>query len=524
MTDQRLNLSERKLELAREIDTLLEIAMRTRASLEQMAPNALQLLVNAVGADGAALVTNDESGEARLYHVGEELDILDLESQVEESGECRAEREGKSVVGYRLDVTDAYLGSAFVWGTLGEVDDVAELLEIWSEQFDNFVGSKAEARRKQAAITAISDALKAPILEQGLVDAMQAYRQHAPFDDLILACRSEATASGPPSSYVIVIDGQIRFTSDKRPDARVEALLTNALEQLLTTDRQLDESALQEIGWGSPHRVDLPILGLDGTKIVGRLIAGFRSGEPTPFVKDLSDLFADYLRQRVVDFSREWRHLSRHFSRDVVERLLREPSYFDRYLAPREANAAIVFADISGFTRVSEQVLKEPQKIAHLIDVWSRRVVDIVWETGGVFDKMVGDCVIAMWGPPFYERTSRETCLAAIEAARRIRDWTSKVGGELGLRELRQTDPLGVAVGIHHAPLFVGCIGAGEDFTGFSSGMNNAARLQGLASRNEILCMESVVAEVEGEAGFGDLRSEVAKNVEEPLVFRPLAS
>ncbi len=522
MADDRVRILERKLELAAEIDTLLEIGMRTRASLERIAPNAIDILVRAVGGIGGSLLVRDETGDSVQFLEGEPLEIRDLESRVEDNGTCRAERGGCLVVGRRLDISDAYLGASFVWGEFADPDVVAELLEVWAEQLDNFVGAVAEARRKQAAIAAMSDALKAPILEHGVAAAVDAFRVHAPFDDLVLACRSESMGSGPPSCYVIVVGGELRYTSEARPDARVEALLQSALTPLLRPGSGVDEDALKEIGWKSKHRVDLPILGLDEATVVGRLIVGFRSSEPTPFARDLTDRFADYLRQRVVDFSREWRHLSRHFSRDVVERLLREERYFERYLAPREESAAILFADISGFTRVSEQVLREPAKIARLIDVWSRKVVDIIWETGGVYDKMVGDCIIAMWGPPFYETDAKQTCRSAVEAARRIRDWTHRVERELGLPELEGQGLLGVAIGVHYAPLFVGCIGAGEDFTGFSSGMNNTARLQGFAERDEILCMDSVVHLLDGELAFGQERSASAKNVAEPLVFRPV--
>ena len=49
--------------------------------------------------------------------------------------------------------------------------------------------------------------------------------------------------------------------------------------------------------------------------------------------------------------------------------------------------------------------------------------------------------------------------------------------------------------------------------------MNNTARLQGVATRDEILCMDSFV-QVYGDATrFTEQRSAVVKNVAEPLSY-----
>jgi class 3 adenylate cyclase len=85
---------------------------------------------------------------------------------------------------------------------------------------------------------------------------------------------------------------------------------------------------------------------------------------------------------------------------------------------------------------------------------------------------------------------------------------------------------LAVSTGVHLAPLFVGQFGPNSNFTGFSSGMNNTARLQGCATRNEILVMEEAITALPDGHGFafGEARAMAVKNVAEPLRFRALAS
>ena len=83
---------------------------------------------------------------------------------------------------------------------------------------------------------------------------------------------------------------------------------------------------------------------------------------------------------------------------------------------------------------------------------------------------------------------------------------------------------LGVSTGVNLAPLFVGQFGPNDNFTGFSSGMNNTARLQGCAAKDEILVMEDAIAALHGAASFsfGEERNAKVKNVAEPLQFRAL--
>ena len=182
-----------------------------------------------------------------------------------------------------------------------------------------------------------------------------------------------------------------------------------------------------------------------------------------------------------------------------------------------------VFTDIAGFTKISEQVLKSPSAVADLVERWSREAVDIVWKHGGVFDKMVGDCVIALFGPPFFDTSPEDRLARAVLCAREIRAMTTALPAREGFEKLREHG-LAVSTGVHLAPLFVGQFGPNDNYTGFSSGMNNTARLQGCAGRDEILVMRESIAQLDPARGFrfGPERDAKVKNVAEPLVFAPL--
>jgi adenylate cyclase len=257
--------------------------------------------------------------------------------------------------------------------------------------------------------------------------------------------------------------------------------------------------------------------------VVGKLVAAARNGVFNTWDRELLAAFASYIRQRVVDFNKEWRTLAVSFPPSAVTRLLQIDNYARRYLEPREAEVAILYADIAGFTRLSEEVLQSPARVAELVEVWSRDAVELVWEHGGLFDKMVGDCIIAHFGPPFYEKNPGERLADSIRCAEAIRDMTRRLPERPGLEMLRES-AVGVATGLNLCPLFVGRFGPNDNFTGFSRGMNNTARLQGCAVRDEILVMAEAIPALGDGSGFafGPERSAKVKNVAEPLRFRAL--
>lgn len=527
MTDRAEDL-QNLLWLINDIDQLIEHAMLRRAPIAETMPRALDRLLNFVPARAITARVVDEEGTLRDFTRPSNFvvmqDQIDGLMGVLEDTNTLVDQPGRGTVyAQRLDISVQFLGGIVAHfdehHSSDTVDTVQRALYHFAEIVDNYVAGVRDASIKQQALMAISDGFKHTILETALDRAVEALREFVDCSKFALVCQSDEVLERSTYSYRLIISDDVTYSSADDADPRVQSLVDDAVHRLLRND--LVDGVLDELRLTAPHVVDLPMYGMDGRHVVGRVIVG-SDERLTPFEVDIVDRFVDYLRQRVVDFSREWRVLSRTFPKPVVEQLMREPAYRQRFLSPREEEVAVLFADITNFTWLSEQVLRSPTEIGNLIDRWSRHVVDIIWETGGVFDKMVGDCIIGIWGPPFYTDTPQERCEAALDAATRIRNYTARLAQDPEFPELAAVNEISVATGINYCPLFVGLFGPDENFTGFSSGMNNAARLQSLASGGEILCMETFVQVSEQPRRFGALQTASVKNVANPLRYRLL--
>lgn len=511
----RLDALEAQQAIARAADDALELAQRDHLPLEQALQLLLPIVVNRTGAAGVWLQSFSEDLEVHDYGYpdatvleGERTPIVARSA----AGECYARTLGEGhVIAQPLDVAGEHFGTAALHFeqrlSPARAHVVGGLLEVWCEVLDNYLASIARARRKHAVTMALSDALKSPVLDKGLDDALALLQEAVPFDQLVLVYQHEQQMHQSALSY--------RLRGCSEPEHFAEVLSQGGGEFIA--------------GGGDALRQCLGVVGgceevlihsLQNSAPLGRLIVTSRFGDFNTYDRDLLERFADYLRQRIVDFNREWKRFNLVFSRPTVRKLLGSANYLEQHLKPRVEDVAMLFCDISGFTRISESVLKEPTKIGALIDGWGEAVVDLIWSHGGTFDKMVGDCVIALWGPPFFDASPDQSCQAALQAARAIRDYTQTLNdGRLFPEFASMSEPIGVATGLHYGSACVGLFGPNEDYTAFSSVMNNCARLQGVAIRDEILCMEEFVAHA-GEEGFGEVREASVKNVAAPLRFR----
>jgi class 3 adenylate cyclase len=522
---------ERLFELRNIVDELIEEGMVKRWSVSEVLGALMPRVAAHVGADAIFFETYGEDLALHLFawsrgaEGGKPAPIpskADVWAKTSEQSRERVSLETDLglLVAQHLDVAGAWFGRAGLVAPKGEdATTLARSLDAVCEVLDNYLFAIRAAREKHEVMMRLGKALRHRVLAEGLKQAVAVLTEAIPIDRMVLVYVAEEAAA--KTLHVQMFEGS---------ELKVDTLATQGqtLAPLRVLGRQYlageGDDLLKHLGVKDAQE-EVLINGITKSVVVGKVVVTSQHGGFNTYDRELLAAFAGFIRQRIVDFNKEWRSLAAAFRPDDVARLLQNDDYERLYLAPREETVAIVYVDISGFTKLSETVLKTPANVAALVETWSRDAVDIVWHHGGVFDKMVGDCIIALFGPPFYDEPPGKRLEHALRCAVEIRAMTNELAGRVGFEHLKDHG-VAVSTGVNLAPLFVGQFGPNSNFTGFSSGMNNTARLQGCAGKNEILVMEEAIASLPEGHGFtfGDPRSMPVKNVAEPLKFRALES
>jgi len=144
-----------------------------------------------------------------------------------------------------------------------------------------------------------------------------------------------------------------------------------------------------------------------------------------------------------------------------------------------EADIGILFADVRGFTTMSEELA--PTEMAALMNRFYGTATEVLTYHDAIIDKLVGDEVMALFVPGFAGRDYIGIMVAAAE----------RLLHGVGYGEAPW---LSLGVGLDAGVCYVGNVGSGEvkDFTALGDPVNTAARLQARAQPGQILMSERV--------------------------------
>jgi adenylate cyclase len=143
-------------------------------------------------------------------------------------------------------------------------------------------------------------------------------------------------------------------------------------------------------------------------------------------------------------------------------------------LAPKESCLSILFCDLRGFSRESEQAtgrLRELlERVSEALGVMTRHIL----RTGGVIGDFHGDAAMGFWGWPL---ATPQDALRALEAALAI---AGDFHGD-AMKDSRM-DGFQVGIGIASGNAVAGRIGSSDQVkvTAFGPVVNRAARLEGI--------------------------------------------
>jgi adenylate cyclase len=149
--------------------------------------------------------------------------------------------------------------------------------------------------------------------------------------------------------------------------------------------------------------------------------------------------------------------------------------------------AGVLFADIRGFTRLSEQ--RDPEQVSALLRRFYAGAERVLFPEA-IIDKLIGDEVMALYLPMY--GGFEEAAPVMLRHAQELLAAVGYGGEEPPFAE--------VGIGLDYGEAFVGNVGQGSvnDFTAIGDVVNTAARLQGQAKGGEIVASARLVERLDG--------------------------
>ena len=190
------------------------------------------------------------------------------------------------------------------------------------------------------------------------------------------------------------------------------------------------------------------------------------------------------------------------FNRFILEFKLKQQikKQFEHYLDPRQVKAlqknpdllklggdrkemSFLFMDIIGFTPISEfyKNKDDPEGLVVLVNEFLDEMTNIILANGGMVDKFMGDCIMAVYGAPIDMPNHAEMAVkSAIEIEAKTKELKQRYK-DRGLPDIN------VGTGVNTGTAIIGNMGSTTrfDFSVIGDAVNLAARLEATAGRGD---------------------------------------
>ena len=190
------------------------------------------------------------------------------------------------------------------------------------------------------------------------------------------------------------------------------------------------------------------------------------------------------------------------FNRFILEFKLKQQikKQFEHYLDPRQVKAlqknpdllklggdrkemSFLFMDIIGFTPISEYYKNkdDPEGLVVLVNEFLDEMTNIILANGGMVDKFMGDCIMAVYGAPIDMPNHAEMAVkSAIEIEAKTKELKQRYK-DRGLPDIN------VGTGVNTGTAIIGNMGSTTrfDFSVIGDAVNLAARLEATAGRGD---------------------------------------
>ncbi len=180
-----------------------------------------------------------------------------------------------------------------------------------------------------------------------------------------------------------------------------------------------------------------------------------------------------------------------------------DPLTFQMLLNPerhqlQSKSLSIVFWDISGFSKISNQFVDDPSTIMIFLKKYYNEANNIIHRNDGILDKYIGDGVMGYFG--YYDNSEIQGAITAINAALELKEKFTVIKNEwIKESNLKSNVEMNIKCGIHTGKLLFGIVETDyrNQITAIGSTVNFASRLEGKAENDEIMISEETKEKVE---------------------------
>ena len=194
----------------------------------------------------------------------------------------------------------------------------------------------------------------------------------------------------------------------------------------------------------------------------------------TPLVVELFTMIFGYSYRFILEGKNKEKikqAMGKYLSQDIMQNVVQNID--DIKLGGKKAVVTVLFADIRGFTRISEELSAE--EVSVILNEYFTAIEPVISKYNGVINKFIGDAVMAIFGEPIQdENHAKNAVLCANEMLR-----TVDILRDKWLFEGKPNIEIGI--GINTGEAFVGNIGSEKrlEYTVIGDTVNLASRIEG---------------------------------------------
>lgn len=207
---------------------------------------------------------------------------------------------------------------------------------------------------------------------------------------------------------------------------------------------------------------------------------GFLIDPVSPSIVILMLYITESLRRYMISESerKQVRGAFAHYMSPVmVEQLAKHPEKLK--LGGEMKELTVLFADIRGFTTISEQF--DAQGLTDFINRFLTPMTEVILRHQGTIDKYMGDCIMAFWNAPLDdEKHAANACISALGMFDAL-DTLNAKRKAAAEEENRPYLPVNIGIGLNSGDICVGNMGSDQrfDYSVLGDDVNLASRLEG---------------------------------------------